>query len=44
MKDLKYIEYNLVKILGWTEFGIANKKKHQIKAKRLIKGKMIICH
>jgi hypothetical protein len=35
----------MVKILGWTEFGSANNKKdRQIKTKRLIKGKMVICY
>jgi hypothetical protein len=34
----------MVKILGWTELGSANKKNRQIKAKWLIKSKMVICH
>jgi len=35
----------MVKALGWTELGSAIKKKNrQIKVKRFIKSKIVICH
>jgi hypothetical protein len=35
----------MIKILGWTEIDSVNKKNnHQIKTKRLIKGKIVICY